>query len=63
MQGGPCILWDYIHKRLKLAQLLDQLGVFLTRAARAAQRGRAPVGVGVSVAERHGRQDQDDLPR
>jgi hypothetical protein len=34
MQVGPCIpvgnYWEYRYKRLKLAQLLGQLGVFLT---------------------------------
>ena len=27
------LLWEYRYKRLKLAQLLDQLGVFLTLVA------------------------------
>jgi hypothetical protein len=46
----PGVLWEYSYKRLKSAQLLTQLGVFLTRrwpqrtrsrrAAKQADRGR-----------------------
>jgi hypothetical protein len=32
MQAGPRILWENRYTRLKLAQLLGQLGVFLTWA-------------------------------
>jgi hypothetical protein len=30
--------WEYSYQRLKLAQLLGQLGVFLTQEARAPER-------------------------
>ena len=35
MQVGPCVPeWGYSYNRLKLAQLLGQLGVFLTPVGR-----------------------------
>ena len=37
-------LWEYSCKRLKLAQLLGQLGVFLTRYAASAEVSAHPSG-------------------
>ena len=42
MQVGP-FLWEYRQKRLKFAQLLGQLGVFLTSSARPAKNGTGPI--------------------
>jgi hypothetical protein len=40
MLVGPHVPFDYCHKRLKLAQLLGQLGVFLTlRSSRRPEPG------------------------
>ena len=67
-------LWEYSYKRLKLAQLLGQLGVLLTfgrggAAARADQRGRAGPGgvelqrVGEGDEGRHQHPRRRDLAR
>jgi hypothetical protein len=42
--------WEYNYKRLKLAQLLGQLGIILSRL----QMGGARVGLGRIVALHHG---------
>jgi hypothetical protein len=41
--------WEYSHKRLKLGQLLGQLGVFLTWAAPPCASRRAPARGGVAT--------------
>ena len=41
MRVGHAFLWEYSYKRLQLAQLLGQLGVFHTYA-RASREGAAP---------------------
>ena len=45
-------LWDYMDKRLKLAQLLGQLGVFLTRLLRQQCRARERLADTLGVLER-----------